>query len=136
MTVVTVERDDAWWETLRVPIVALDTDQVPVDAGTPAAPKDHVWGARLIVNGDWYRDVFDGYSKVFAYETRVEIEIRGDYIADCNGQTVDANARGRSATTFGNGTPGGTFVSTFSVEPQAPATRTDPNVRERKGVRS
>jgi hypothetical protein len=136
MTVVTVERDDAWWETLRVPVVALDTDQVPVDGGTPAAPKDHVWGARLIVNRDWYRDVFDGYSKVFAYETRVEIEIRGDYIVDCNGQTVDANARGRSATTFGNGTPGGTFVSTLSVEPQAPATRTDPNVRERKGVRS
>jgi len=136
MTIVTEERDDAWWETLRVPIVALDTDHVPVDGNAPQAPDGHVWGARLIVNGNWYQGVFEGFTRVFTCETRVEIEIRGDFIVDCNGQTVDANAVGRSATVFGNGTPGGTFVSAFAIDAQRPSTRPDPNVRDPKGVRS
>jgi hypothetical protein len=135
MTIVTEERDDAWWETLRVPIVALYND-VPVDPNAPEAPAGHVWGARLIVNGDWYRGVFQGFTRVFACETRVEIEMRGDFIVDCNGQTVDANANGRSVTVFGNGTPGGTFVSVFGVERQGPSTRPTANLREPRGVRS
>ena len=48
-------------------------------------------------------------------KVEVEIEIRGDYIVDCNGQTVDANAVGLSPSPTGNGTPGGTFLSTFRV---------------------
>lgn len=135
MTVVTTERDDAWWETLRVPIVGLDTAGVPVDPKAPPLPVGHVQGARLVVSGDWYRDVFEGYTRVFELETRVEIEIRGDFIVDCNGQPVDANANGRSATSFGNGTPGGTFLSVFSVERQPKSTRPVTNVRDPKGVR-
>ena len=45
----------------------------------------------------------------------VEIEVRGDFIVDCNGQTVDANAVGLSPAPTGNGTPGGTFLSSFHV---------------------
>jgi len=46
----------------------------------------------------------------------VEIEVRGDFIIDCNGQAVDANAVGLSPGPTGNGTPGGTFVSRFKVD--------------------
>jgi hypothetical protein len=136
MTIITPERDDAWWEELRVPIVALDTGDIPADANAPPVPDGHVRGARLVVSGDWYRGVFNGYTRVFEVETRVEIEVRGDFIVDCNGQTVDANANGRSATVFGNGTPGGTFLSAFGVERQQPSARPDPKASDRKGVSS
>jgi hypothetical protein len=45
----------------------------------------------------------------------VEIEVRGDLIIDCNGQTVDANPAGPVGTPSGNGAPGGTFLSSFIV---------------------
>ena len=56
----------------------------------------------------------------------VEIEIRGDFIVDCNGQTVDANAIGLSPAPTGNGTPGGTFFSTFRVHHHAIRVRDRP----------
>ena len=50
----------------------------------------------------------------------VHIEVRGDYILDCRGQPIDANANGfkpaEEKTVSGNGTPGGTFLSIFRVE--------------------
>jgi hypothetical protein len=54
---------------------------------------------------------------IYGGETRVEIEVRGDLIVDCNGQTVDANSFGLFRVPTGNATAGGTFLSTFKLEP-------------------
>jgi hypothetical protein len=79
-------------------------------------PPKHVRGAKIVVDGDWVEDALRGGATVFERrETRVEIEVRGDFIIDCNGQPVDANAIGRSSVRTGNGTPGGTFTSGFTV---------------------
>jgi len=113
MTVMSVEREGGWWQTFRVPIVRLDTEVVPPEAGDP---PDHVRGAELIVDGAWKADAVLGHRNLFlGGETRVEIELRGDFIVDCNGQTVDANAVGLSPAPTGNGSPGGTFLSSFRV---------------------
>jgi hypothetical protein len=132
MTIVTAERDDGWWETLRVPIVRLDTSDVPPG---PDDPPEHVRSARLIVSRHWFKETVGGYSRVFDLPTRVEIEVRGDFIVDCNGQTVDANAHGLSAVVTGNGSPGGTFLSVFGVEAR-PYSRPDTTHRDPKGVSS
>jgi hypothetical protein len=110
MTIITAEPDDAWWETLRVPIVRVKADDT-----------DLVDRATIVVDGRWLRDTLRGAASIFQGRvTRVELEVRGDFIVDCNGQTVDANPHGRIAVPTGNGTPGGTFLSTFLVGP-APA---------------
>lgn len=107
MTVIVGERDDGWWETLRVPIVRIDKP----DGDT----IDH---ATVVVSNSWLQDTLNGAASLFqGRATRVEVEVRGDFIVDCNGQTIDANARGRTWAPTGNGTPGGTFLSTFRVEP-------------------
>lgn len=121
MTVMCNEREGNWWQTFRVPIVDLKC--------SPREPKDpehHVREAKVVVAGDWVEDGLRGRGSVFNdYETRIEIEVRGDFIVDCNGQTVDANAVGLSPAPTGNGTPGGAFLSTFLVAPRKPPTRTD-----------
>jgi len=107
MTVITAEPDDVWWETLRVPIVRVKADDT-----------DLVDRATIVVDGPWLRDTLRGAASIFQGKvTRVEVEVRGDFIVDCNGQTVDANPRGRIPAPTGNGTPGGTFLSTFLVGP-------------------
>lgn len=107
MTVITSERDDVWWETLRVPIVRVEADDT-----------DLVDRAAIVVDGPWLRDTLRGSASLFQGKvTRVELEVRGDFIVDCNGQTVDANPHGLSPVPTGNGTPGGTFLSTFLVGP-------------------
>jgi hypothetical protein len=132
MTIVTGERDDGWWETLRVPIVDLDTSDVPPD---PDDPPEHVRSARLIVSKHWFKETVGGFSRVFDWPTRVEIEVRGDFIVDCNGQTVDANVHGKSAAVTGNGSPGGTFLSVFGVQ-ENPDSRPSTTRRDPKGVSS
>ena len=113
MTVVTSEPDDVWWVTLRVPIVGLDFRP----SGNDVELVDQ---ATILVDGPWYWDTIKGGGSIFQNKrTRVEIEVRGDLIIDCNGQTVDANTFGTGASPVpsGNGTPGGTFLSTFRVGP-------------------
>jgi hypothetical protein len=120
MTFMSIEREGGWWQTFRVPIVGIDTTKVPPAADDPA---NYVRSARLVVDGGWLEDAVRGRKKLFlGYETRIEIEIRGDFIIDCNGQPVDANAVGLSPQPTGNGTPGGTFLSNFRVAaaPEAP----------------
>jgi hypothetical protein len=76
--------------------------------------------ATIVVDGPWFWDTIKGGGSIFQHRrTRVELEIRGDFIIDCNGQTVDANTfgTGTSPVPSGNGTPGGTFLSTFRVGP-------------------
>jgi hypothetical protein len=114
MTVLVSEDEGGWWQSFRVPIVGVDTTLVPPQEGDPL---DHVRSARIVVDGAWVEDGVRGRRTIFRdSDTRIEIEVRGDFIIDCNGQAVDANAVGRTPSLTGNGTPGGTFLSTFYVE--------------------
>jgi hypothetical protein len=118
MTVMSFEREGGWLEVRRVPIVRIDGKSHPGD------PAGHVSEARVVVDGRWFEDAVWGSRTLFyGGDTWVEIEVRGDFIVDCNGQTVDANAIGLSPAPTGNGTPGGTFVSTFRVEEEREPTR-------------
>ena len=124
MTIIVGERDDGWWETLRVPIVRIDK---------PAG--DMIDRARIVVSNPWLEDTLNGAASLFQGKaTRVEIEVRGDFIVDCNGQTIDANARGRSWVPTGNGTPGGTFLSTFRVGPAPTPSRPVEDDSEKEGT--
>ena len=77
---------------------------------------------------------------MFHGETWVEIEVRGDFILDCNGQPVDANAVGRAAAPTGNGTPGGTLPLDISASGSASRTASrspaTPKIRQRSLVMS
>ena len=99
------------------------------------AKDDLIERATIVVEGPWLRGTVRSESSRFRNgATRVEVEVRGDFIVDCNGQTVDANAHGLSRGRTGNGTPGGTFVSTFRVQ-AAPARASEYKNEERiKGV--
>ena len=111
ITIMCDERRDGWWEPFRVPIARVDTTHAPGD------PADHIRTATIVVDGPWVEDGLRGARTHFlGRETVVEIEIRGDFIIDCNGQAVDANAVGLSPCPTGNGTPGGTFLSSFRVK--------------------
>jgi hypothetical protein len=113
ITVMSAEREGGWLETLRVPIVRIDTDKY-----SEAGLKNHVRGGTIVVDGSWLEDkVWDRTTRFVDEEAWVEIEIRGDFILDCNGQSVDANAVGLYPYPSGNGSPGGTFRSTFRVAP-------------------
>ena len=115
MTIMSAEREGGWWQTFRVPITDVDTTNFPTEADDPA---DHVRGARIVVDGSWVEDAVRGRRSLFlGSETRIEFEVRGDFIVDCNGQTVDANSVGLSPAPTGNGTPGDSFLSTFLVAP-------------------
>ena len=115
MTVLAAEREGGWWQTYRVPIVGVDTSAFPPEKGDP---PHHVRGAHIVVDGAWIEDAVRGRRSLFiGAEARVEIEVRGDFIVDCNGQTVDANTIGLSAVRFGDGAPGGTLLSGFLVAP-------------------
>lgn len=110
MTAMSGEREGGWWQVLRVPIVRLEIHTGPND------PPGHASGAAFAFDGAWVEDGVRGRRSLFlGSETYIEIEVRGDFIVDCNGQTVDANAAGLSPSPTGNGTPGGTFVSGFRV---------------------
>jgi len=108
IAVMFLEKEGGWRETLRVPIVDVLTNEDAEGLATEAT---------LVVRSRWVKDAVFGSETRFdsAYGARVEIEIRGDYIVDCNGQAVDANAVGRSAAPTGNGSPGGTHLTTFKV---------------------
>jgi hypothetical protein len=111
MTVLSTEGEGGWWQPLRVPVVRLEMIRDEL-----ADPPGHVRGFKVVLPGDWVEDAARGRRTVFLTgPTRVEIEIRGDFIVDCNGQTVDANAIGLSPSPTGNGKPGDAFLSTFCV---------------------
>jgi hypothetical protein len=112
MTVIVPEVEGGWRESLRVPIVDV---RVTADIGVPAGMATR---AQLVVDTAWVNDALISARTRFGAGAEVEIEIRGDYITDCNGQQVDANARGLSPVPSGNGSPGGSFISTFRVEPK------------------
>ena len=115
ITAMSGEREGGWRDVMRVPIV-----DVQMDAG------QWVEKATIVVDGAWVEDGLRGRRSLFiGSDTWIEIEVRGDFIVDCNGQTVDANALGLSPGPTGNGTPGGTFVSTFRVAAARPYAAAD-----------
>jgi len=96
----------------------------------PSLPPDTTRHMTLKVRIGWFDDELADNKNSWLTDRpfTVEIEVFGDLILDCHGQAVDANARTRVltnppeghspllATPSGNGTPGGTFLSTFSVD--------------------
>ncbi|WP_354098729.1 hypothetical protein [Bradyrhizobium sp. S3.2.12] len=111
MTVVVNEEEAGWGVPRRVPI------QDIVKSATPGTPTGFVTRATLVVDAGWVDDALESRKTIFNHDTAaVEIEVRGDFIVDCNGQTIDANAIGLSPAPTGNGTPGGTFYSSFHVQ--------------------
>lgn len=115
--VIDPQEKTGWGELLRVPIVGVQASELSGDA------NEFARRATLVVDGQWFGDELRRGSRNWSLfrddVTQIEIEVRGDYIIDCNGQSVDANPMGVRAVPSGNGTPGGTYVSTFSVEPNA-----------------
>lgn len=121
MTIIVAEDEAGWGEVRRVPIV----DVVPW--GRPGLPQGHITRATLVVDAGWVHDATVSRKTIFNQdEALVEIEVFGDYIVDCNGQTVDANVRGLCAVPSGNGAPGGTLRSNFRVAVRDPQVRTPP----------
>lgn len=119
MTVIVADDEAGWGEVRRVPII-----DVVTSAAGPNVPKGHITRATLVVDAGWVDDATESRKTIFNQdEALVEIEIRGDFIVDCNGQTVDANAVGLSPYPTGNGAPGGTFCSSFRVEARESAVR-------------
>ncbi|MES0199839.1 hypothetical protein [Mesorhizobium sp. M0011] len=112
MRALTTDGGTGWREELRVPILNLDTSPTRNDLSPGLTDR-----FRVEVEFDWWRDeVLQGSSKFKDDEFVIEIEIHGDLIEDCSGLCVDASSRGLQAVPSGNGTPGGTFTSSFSVE--------------------
>jgi hypothetical protein len=110
MAIMTDQTEGCWREYYRVPIVAVDTEQEADD------PPGHVRTARIVVSGAWLRDGVHGDGSIFLRgESYVEIEVRGDFIVDCLGQTVDSNPRGRAPFPTGSDGPGDSYLSTFTV---------------------
>lgn len=107
MTAILREFEGGWGQLLRVPLGVRWED--PGNTG-------YTQLVRLFVDAGWLRDALRGNSMFEQNMSRIEITVRGDYLLDCNGQAVDANARGMSAAPTGNGVPGDTYVSTFLVQ--------------------
>ena len=113
MSIVTIEQSTGWQMRRGVPIRRIVLEEI--DAGGGPLGRQ----MRLYVSPRWVRDEIDSGGESWLTGRRpfsVEIEIRGDWILDCHGQSVDATAVGRRAVPSGNGTPGGTFISSFRVE--------------------
>ena len=107
MWIIFLERRGDYRQMIRVPIDHVrtngDEDGLATEATLVARPQ---W-AQTTLLGD------SGFDSAFG--AHVEIEIRGDYILDCNGQAVDANAIGRDAYPSGKGYPGGIHLTSFRV---------------------
>jgi hypothetical protein len=116
MTILVPEDEGGWLTPMRVPILGVETNE-----GDPDIPAGHVTRATMMVDSDWVDDAVRARHSVFADDaTSVEIEVLGDYMVDCNGQTVDANAAGLIAAPTGKGVPGDRLISKFAVEARPP----------------
>jgi len=118
MIVMSDHGDDFWRRSYRVPVVAIDTGRIPAEQDDP---PNYVRSARLVVGGLWLHNSVTDNDTIFAQgETFVEIWFHGDLVEDCLGQTVDANARGRALLPSGNGGPGDSLLSSFTVARRDP----------------
>ncbi len=113
MTVFAAEDVGGWIEERRVPITRLESS---INKNCPDGFTDEVY---ICVNYGWCDDEIFGHKSIFHRpKVRVEIEVCGDLILDCHGQAIDVNAVGVRPVPTGNGTPGGTYLSTFRVSPK------------------
>lgn len=120
MTFLIRESEGGWLRPMLAPIVRVIHGELSGETDEWAAT------ATLVVSWGWVGDALRGpESKFTRAGIAVDIEIRGDFILDCNGQAVDADARGRSPGPSGNGAPGGTFRSSFVLDARPP--RPDPD---------
>jgi hypothetical protein len=127
MVVMSDQTEGCWREYYRVPILAVRTSEESDDL------PGYAERALVVVSGAWLSDGVLGRGSVFRQgETHVEIEVRGDLIEDCLGQTVDANARGRSPFPTGSDGPGDTYISAFTVARRTREAEPEP----RQGYRS
>jgi len=117
----TVTGEDTGWHEKRVVPLA-DVHLEPTPANDPPHTTREV---QLAVQSQWQQEVLQRAGKLRSEGATVHIEVNGDYILDCHGQAVDANARGyalfddgsgKPPLLSGNGSPGGTFVSVFRIE--------------------
>jgi hypothetical protein len=114
LTAITMDPDSGWRVPRRIPIARID--KTP----TREMPEGHTDQVQLYVSHRWYADEIkqDSHSWLSGRGFALEIEIHGDLILDCHCQAVDANAVGLDAAPTGNGTPGGTYRSSFWVKPR------------------
>jgi hypothetical protein len=109
ITVIVAEEEGGWGQMLRVPITRVTLSQ-------PGGPPGHALRAHVWVDACWVRDAIVSQKCQFNYtEAIVEVEVRGDFIIDCNGQAVDAEPVGTLPVPTGDGTPGGRYLSPFRV---------------------
>jgi hypothetical protein len=122
MTVFTAEQATGWQIARRVPIAELDTTPDPDHGGKGChpLPPGTTNQLRVKVKPRWIRDELDRDDESWLTERQFEVEvtIMGDTILDCHDHGIDANVRGKTVVPSGNGTPGGTFVSSFRVSPK------------------
>jgi hypothetical protein len=113
VSIIGPEEEGGWGEPLRVPVIGVKKEHQDGD------PPETVRRVTLLFDQGWVSDEIQGRKTIFSHDqVVVELEIRGDFILDCNGQAIDANAHGLTAAPTGNGTPGGTFYSNFPVGPR------------------
>ncbi|REE18413.1 hypothetical protein B0G71_1429 [Paraburkholderia sp. BL27I4N3] len=114
MTAAIVEQPTGWLAVRRIPIERLDPVPAVTDKGTPPLETREL---RIVVTPRWLHNEIrsDEDSWFTERDFMIEIQIRGDLILDCNFQPVDGDAIGLVGLPSGNGTPGGTFRSSFMV---------------------
>jgi hypothetical protein len=118
ITVIAIDQSTGWELVRRVPIVSLDTTPAADPKQMPDGMTDQV---RVHIAGDWAHDELEpGRSWLSDREFTVEIAVRGSFIRDCREQAVDGDTdpHQEDGVPSGNGTAGGTFVSTFRVAPK------------------
>lgn len=124
MAVMSDHSDDFWRTYVRVPIMSIQTDR---------DSEGFAREAKLVVMTNWLRDAVVDRDHMFAQgRTRVEIEVRGDLIIDCLGQQVDANSHGLSPFPSGNGSPGGSYFSAFTVARRVVREKPAPPTKKKK----
>jgi hypothetical protein len=115
---IVTDADTGWFERRHVSVA-----EVVCAAPTTGDPKGTTREICLAVDAAWHQEAVSKASKFRKEGAIVEIEIRGDFILDCNRIPVDANARGfalrqkngKTLQAGGNGTPGGSFLSVFRI---------------------
>jgi len=98
-----------WLVPRRFPVIKLDFDKGPGDTTKEFTVR---------FEQDWVDDEINNPASAFSpNDFNVDIEIYGDLILDRFGLPVDANAIGQFYPhRIGDGTPGGTYRSTFTVK--------------------
>lgn len=110
MTLLRADSDEDIASLVRVPVAGI------VATGShPGDPPGTARGFTIeIASGFWVGEIERRTRSGFASPTTVEIEVRCEFISDCNRQMVTGGGRGVPS----NGTiPGQRFLSTFTVVP-------------------